>query len=267
MSREANTQNEPIVDVAAGDQEALASSDLEQLLDNLKLGRIATVLDRELKRMRSEGYGPRVLLARLLREQWQARQETSRKHRIQAAKIPELLSLETFPYDRQVSIHRALIEELATLEFLSQGQNLVFIGGPGRGKTGLATGLLLRALRAGYRGRFIKAQDLFDELYSSLADRSSRTLLNRLVRLKLLVVDEMGYLNLRPEQSNLFFRLMEERYTKRVATIITTNLDYPQWYEFLGNKPMVQALLDRLRHRCIEIYLKGPSLRDPENLV
>ena len=266
VSREAKPSNEPTEDVAAGDQEALASSDLEQLLENLKLTRMAEVLDRELARMRSEGHGPRVLLARMLREQWQARQETSKKYRITAAKIPELLSLETFPYDRQTSVRRALIEELATLEFVAQGQNLVFIGGPGRGKTGLATGLLLRALRAGHRGRFVKAQDLFDELYSSLADRSSRTLLNQLVRLPLMVVDEMGYLNLRPEQSNLFFRLMEERYTKRVATIITTNLDFPQWYEFLGNKPMVQALLDRLRHRCIEIRLEGPSLRDPENL-
>jgi DNA replication protein DnaC len=222
------------------------------------------VLDRELARQAREGFGSKVLLARLFREQWQAKQEASRKYRITAAKIPELLSLETFPYDRQPSVRRALVEELATLEFVAQGQNLVVIGGPGRGKTGLATGLLLRALQAGHKGRFVKAQDLFDELYSSLADRSSRTLLNRLVRLKLLVVDEMGYLNLRPEQSNLFFRLMEERYTKRVATIITTNLDFPEWYDFLGNKPMVQALLDRLRHRCVEIHIDGPSLRDPE---
>lgn len=205
-----------------------------------------------------------MLLARLFREQWQTKQETSRKNRIQAAKIPELLSLETFPYDRQPSIRRALVEELATLQFVAQGQNLVIIGDPGRGKTGLATGLLLRALQAGHPGRFVKAQDLFDELYSSLADHSSRNLLNSLARLKLLVVDEMGYLNLRPEQSNLFFRLMEERYTKRVATILTTNLEFEEWYDFLGNKPMVQALLDRLRHRCVEIHIKGPSLRDPE---
>src|SRR6266571_2327902 len=93
------------------------------------------------------------------------------------------------------------------------------------GKTGLASGLLLKALQNGYRGRFVRAQDLFDEMYASLADRSSRKLLNRLARVDLLAVDELGFLNLKPEQTNIFFKLMEERYGHK-PTIITTNLDY-----------------------------------------
>ena len=66
---------------------------------------------------------------------------------------------------------------------------------------------------------------------------------------------------LRPEQSNIFFKLMEERYSRRVSTIVTTNLGYDAWYEFLGNKEMVAALLDRLRHRCTTLEITGPSLR------
>ena len=100
-------------------------------------------------------------------------------------------------------------------------------------------------------------------MYQSLADYSSRKLLNRLVRMDLLLIDEMSYLNLRPEQTNIFFKLMEERYGKK-STIITTNLDYDQWYDFLGNKDAVEALLDRLRHRCHTIRIEGPSLRTPE---
>ena len=73
----------------------------------------------------------------------------------------------------------------------------------------------------------------------------------------------MGYLNLRPEQSNIFFKLMEERYGRK-ATIITTNLEYDDWYAFLGKKEMVAALLDRLRHHCHTIKIDGPSLRNPE---
>lgn len=73
----------------------------------------------------------------------------------------------------------------------------------------------------------------------------------------------MGYLNLRPEQSNIFFKLMEERYNRR-ATMITTNLDYGEWQQFLGNQPMVEALLSRLRHRCHTIRIDGPSLREPQ---
>jgi DNA replication protein DnaC len=78
------------------------------------------------------------------------------------------------------------------------------------GKTGLACGLLLKALQNGHRCQFIRAQDLFDEMYASLADRSTRRLLNRLARLDVLLIDEFGYLNLKPEQSNTFFKLMEE---------------------------------------------------------
>jgi DNA replication protein DnaC len=132
------------------------------------------------------------------------------------------------------------------------------------GKTGLASAILLRALENGYRGLFVKAQDLFDDMYASLADRSTRRLVDRLSRVDLLLIDEMGYLNLRPEQSNIFFKLMEERYGHR-STIITTNLDYDLWYDFLGQKEMVKALLDRLRHRCHTVTIDGPSLRTPQS--
>ena len=109
------------------------------------------------------------------------------------------------------------------------------IGPTGVGKTGLACGLLLKALQNGYRCQFIRAQDLFDEMYASLADRSTRQLLNRLARLDVLLIDELGYVNLKPEQSNIFFKLMEERYHQR-STIITTNLAYDEWAELSGQQ-------------------------------
>ena len=77
------------------------------------------------------------------------------------------------------------------------------------------------------------------------------------------VVDELGYLNLKPEQSNIFFKLMEERYRQH-STIITTNLVYDEWPNFLGSRPMVEALLSRLRHYCHTLHIKGPSLREPQ---
>jgi DNA replication protein DnaC len=145
---------------------------------------------------------------------------------------------------------------------VAKKENIVFVGPTGTGKTGLASALLLKALENGYRGLFVRAQDLFDEMYASLADRSSRKLLNRLMTADVLLIDEMGYLNLRPEQTNLFFKLMEERYTRK-STIITTNLDYDDWYAFLGRKEMVGALLSRLRHHCHTLRIDGPSLRSP----
>ncbi len=100
-------------------------------------------------------------------------------------------------------------------------------------------------------------------MYQSLADNYSRKFINRMIRIDISLIDEMGYLNLKPEQSNIFFKLMEERYGRK-ATIITTNLEYDHWFEFLGKKEMVGALLDRLRHRCHTIRIDGPSLKTPE---
>ena len=236
--------------------------DLEQLLIGLKLPQIREVLQRELQRAEAEAPSYAEFLRRILREEFQDQQMRFLEHRLRRARLPERWSLDTFPWKQQPSLKRSSIEQLATLDFVDRAANIVFVGEPGVGKTGIASAILMRALERGYRGLFIKAQDLFDEMYKSLADRSSPRLLKRLVSLDLLLIDEMGYLNLRPEQSNIFFKLMEERYGKK-STIITTNLHYDRWYDFLGNKDMVSALLDRLRHRCHTIHIDGVTLRTP----
>jgi DNA replication protein DnaC len=139
----------------------------------------------------------------------------------------------------------------------------VLTGKTGTGKTGIAIGILCEACLNGYRGRFYDAQDLLDELYASLADRSTARLLKRLSRLHPLVIDKVDNLNVKAEQANAFFRLIDQRYN-RVSTIITTSLDLADWYELFEKKHLVDALLDRLRHRCITIHIDGPSLRSPE---
>jgi len=166
-------------------------------------------------------------------------------------------------FARQPGVNRKQIRAFAELEFLAKAENIVLVGKTGVGKTGLSCGLLLKALENGYRCQFVRAQDLFDEMYASLADRSTRQLLKRLARLDVLLIDEFGYLNLKPEQSNIFFKLMEERYRQH-STIITTNLGYGEWPNFLGNRPMVEALLSRLRHFCHTVLIDGPSLREPQ---
>jgi DNA replication protein DnaC len=206
------------------------TEELEQLLKNLKLRRILEIYEEQLRAADKDDISYSEFLTRLVRAQWQAKQEGALEWRIQRANMPERWTLETFPFARQ---------------------------------TGLSCGLLLKALENGYRCQFVRAQDLFDEMYASLADRSTRQLLKRLARLDVLLIDELGYLNLKPEQSNIFFKLMEERYRQH-STIITTNLAYDEWPNFLGNRPMVEALLSRLRHFCHTVVIDGPSLREPQ---
>ena len=242
------------------------NDNLDQLIKNLKLRGIAACIERELTRATATNSSYSELLERLFRQEYHHRQERSLEYRIKQARFPQRWSLETFPFDRQPGVRPAVIRELAQLDFVATATNVVFVGPTGVGKSGLASAILLKALENGYRGLFIKAQDLFDDMYSSIADRSSRRLINRLMNMDVLLIDEMGYLNLQPQQSNLFFKLMDERYRRR-ATIITTNLEYEEWYEFLGRKKMVEALLDRIRHHCTTVRIQGPSLRNPSEEV
>jgi DNA replication protein DnaC len=239
------------------------NEELDQLLKNLKLRGILDIYSEQLRSAEKEDVSYTEFVTRLMRAQWHARQENAIEWRIRNAKLPERWSLETFPFARQPGVNRKQIRTFAELEFVPKAENIVFVGPTGVGKTGLASGILLKALENGYRCQFVRAQDLFDEMYASLADRSSRQLLKRLSRLDVLQIDELGYLNLKPEQSNIFFKLMEERY-RRKPTIITTNLGYDEWANFLGNRNMVDALLSRIRHQCHTVRIEGPSLRDPQ---
>jgi DNA replication protein DnaC len=239
------------------------SEEIPQLLQNLRLYKMAATVESELAGARKSSPSYSDFLARLLRAEWLDQQERKLQARIKRADFPEIWTLESFPFKNQPGVSRRQIQELAELEFIPKATNIVFIGPVGVGKTGLASGLLLKALQNGYRARFIKAQDLFDEMYASLADRASRKLVHRLARIDVLLVDELSYLNLRPEQTNIFFKLMEERY-RRKPTILTTNLDYDQWHQLLGNKDLTEALLSRLRHQCQTIRINGPSLREPQ---
>ena len=165
------------------------SEELEQLLKNLHLHRILAIMSEQLSSAEKEDVSYTEFLTRLLRAQWHHRQETALAWRIKRASLPESWSLASFPFARQPGVSRKQIHTLAELDFIAKAENLVLIGPTGVGKTGLASGLLLKALENGYRCQFIRAQDLFDQMYASLADRSTRQLLNRLARLDVLLID------------------------------------------------------------------------------
>jgi DNA replication protein DnaC len=239
------------------------TDEIEQLLRSLHLKQIAAIIDDELVHAEKHQLAYGAFLARLLRAQYHHRQETALAWRIKQAHFPEVWTLESFPFKRQPGVNPKQIRALADLEFVGKAENIVLIGPTAVGKTGIASGLLLKAIQNGYRGRFIRAQDMFDEMYASLADRSTRQLLNTLIRIDCLLIDELGFVNLRPEQTNIFFKLIEERY-RRKPTLITSNIDYPDWQTVLGNKSLAEALLSRLRHQCHTIRIDGPPLREPQ---
>ena len=219
-------------------------------------------LDHQIAQAEKKGLPVQEVIYNLLFEEMRFRQERSVQYRLQTAKLPWEWTINSFPFERQPSLNKSQIMTLAGLDFIKRGDNVIFHGKTGVGKSGLAVAILRQALIAGYRGRFYDVQRLLDDLYASLADRSTAQLLNALCRYDILLLDELGYLTLNTEQMNAFFKLMKERYEAGKSTIITTNLDPDDWYKLLKPKDMVDALLDRLHHRCITIKIDGPSLRE-----
>src|SRR5215470_3439746 len=162
---------------------------LQTLLTQLHFHGMAAALDAEIERAEHEATPGCEFLHRLLTAEAASRRERSLAYRLDQAHLPWQWTLETFPFKRQPGLNRAQINTLAGLDFLRRADNLLLIGPPGTGKTGIALGLLREACLNGYRGRFYNAQALLDELYASLADRSTARLLKRLSQLQPLVID------------------------------------------------------------------------------
>lgn len=236
------------------------NDEIERLLEALKFKGMAGVIHQQVA-LAENGSPVQDILCNLLREELRYRQERSLINRIRNAKMPWDWTLNSFPFEQQPGVNKNQIMTLAGLDFLQRGENIIFHGKTGVGKSGLAVGILRQALISGSRGRFYDVQRLLDDLYASLADRSTTKLLGALCRYDILLLDELGYLTLNKEQMNAFFKLMKERYEAGKSTIITTNLEPDEWYHLLKPKDMVDALLDRLYHRCVVVKIEGQSLR------
>jgi DNA replication protein DnaC len=246
--------------------------EIHKLLDVLMLRHSRRTVDAALKEAQQKKSSYSAFLLKLLEEEHRDKRNRMIANRIKNSGLKEFWMLETFPWHIQscLSKSRRAILELSELDFIDRGESVVFSGLAGVGKSGLASGILLKALLAGRSVMARSAQDLFDELGASLADRTTKRLLQRLSRIDVLLIDEFGYVNAPSQvQINNFFRLMDGR-CNRKSTIITTNLGFQEWGKFLGNGPLTAALLSRLLQTCrvfpfppAAVNLREPGLKLP----
>jgi len=182
------------------------------------------------------------------------------ERRIKAARFPAVKSLDSFDFKAIPSLNKPLVLELARCEYIDRRENIIALGNSGTGKTHAALGLGLAACQKGLSVGFITAASLVHELMEARDDKQLLRFQKRLAGVKLLIIDELGFVPLSKTGAELLFEVFSQRY-ERGSTLVTSNLPFDEWTEVFGSERLTGALLDRLTHHVHILEMNGESFR------
>ena len=238
-------------------------------LEIIKLPCLLQSLDEVLAWARKERPGALGLLERATAADAELYRARAVEGRLKASGLPERPTLETFDFDFQPSMDKALVMQLAELDFIRHHEDVLLTGDAGTGKSHVVKAIAVRACAAGFKVLYRRFHALMDDLYAGLADNTYDERLRHYARVPVLVIDDVGLGRVRrssdePTAAHMFFTLADKR-TGRTSTLLTSNIKLSAWGSYLGDPALTMAVLDRMIQRATRMEIEGPSWRDKES--
>jgi len=204
-------------------------------------------------------------LYRLIKLEALSKIDRSINRRIQMSGFPMIRKLEEFDFSYQPQLDEKLIRELASLSFMEHAKNIILLGPPGVGKTHLAVALGIKACSQRKSVAFHSADSIANLLAAAEVAGNLKNVLAQFAKVDLLIIDELGYIELNKKNASLFFQLIAIRYEKK-SIIITTNKPFEEWGQVFGDDTVATAIIDRLLHHAYPFFINGKSFR-MKNLI